>query len=488
MDVQRYDLVVIGAGPAGEKGAVQAAYFGKRVAIIEEASPGGAVCHTGALPSKTLRETALMLSGFKARDLYGADLSLRRSATVSDLLYHERNVRTAYQDSVEENLARHGVDIHVGGGSFDDIDTVRVTPVEGANYCLRGDKILIAAGSSPSRPTTFPFDSLRVWDSDDVIGLSFMPDRMAIVGGGIIGAEYACTFAALGIDVTLIDGRTVLFPFVDDDVRQILERQMRALGVELIQEDRVTECTATDDGVSMRLASGRKYGGDAVLVAAGRRGKTATLMLANAGLTATEKGTIPVNEFFQTAVPHIYAAGDVVGFPALASTSMEQARLAVVHAFDLKYKESVGPVLPMGIFTIPEIGIAGQTEAALEEAGTDYVVGRAYYSQNARGRIIGDSEGMLKLIFRPDDMGLIGVSVIGEAATEVVHVGLMALMMEATSEVFIEMCFNYPTLGQLYKYATYDAMGALQRRGRGSTSHAYGRPVEARPPGSLNNA
>jgi NAD(P) transhydrogenase len=292
-----------------------------------------------------------------------------------------------------------------------------------------------------------------------------MPNRMAIVGGGIIGAEYACTFAALGIDVTLIDGRTVLFPFVDADVRQILETQMRALGVELIQEDRVTECKATDDGVTMRLESGRRYAGDAVLVAAGRRGKTDSLRLENAGIAASEKGTIPVNEHFQTQVPHIYAAGDVVGFPALASTSMEQARLAVVHAFDLKYKKSVGPVLPMGIFTIPEIGIAGQTEEILKSSGADYVVGRAYYAQNARGKIIGDSEGMLKLIFRPDDMRLVGVSVIGEGATELVHVGLMALMTEATSEVFIETCFNYPTLGQLYKYATYDALGEVRRRG-----------------------
>jgi NAD(P) transhydrogenase len=468
VEAQQYDLVVIGAGPAGEKGAVQAAYFGKRVAVIEEAAPGGAVCHTGTLPSKTLRETALMLSGFRARDLYGADLSLRRNATVQDLLFHERNVRTAHQESIEENLARHGVDIHSGVGSFDDQHTIRLSHREGAPYRIQGEKILIAVGSSPSRPATFPFDTPRVWDSDDVIELSFMPSRMAIVGGGIIGAEYACTFAALGIDVTLIDGRTVLFPFVDDDVRQILERQMRALGVELIQEDRVTECTATDDGVSMRLESGRTYQGDAVLVAAGRRGKTDSLMLENAGLEATEKGTIPVNEHFQTPVPHIYGAGDVVGFPALASTSMEQARLAVVHAFDLKYKKSVGPVLPMGIFTIPEIGIAGQTEEALKNAGADYVVGRAFYSQNARGRIVGDSEGMLKLIFRPDDMRLMGVSVIGESATELVHVGLMALMTEATSEVFIETCFNYPTLGQLYKYATYDAMGEVQRRGGAS--------------------
>ena len=465
MQAQHYDLVVIGAGPAGEKGAAQAAYFGKRVAVIEEAAPGGAVCHTGTLPSKTLRETALMLSGFKARDLYGADLSLRRNATVQDLLFHERNVRTAHQESIEENLARHGVDIHSGVGSFDDQHTLRVSPRGGAPYRLEAENILIAVGSSPSRPATFPFDTPRVWDSDDVIELPFMPERMAIVGGGIIGAEYACTFAALGIDVTLIDGRTVLFPFVDEDVREILERQMRALGVELIQEDRVTECTVTDDGVTMRLQSGGQYQGDAVLVAAGRRGKTRSLKLGNAGLVANKNGTVPVNERFQTRVPHIYAAGDVVGFPALASTSMEQARLAVVHAFDLKYKKSVGPVLPMGIFTIPEIGIAGQTEQTLKNAAEDYVVGRAYYSQNARGRIIGDSEGMLKLIFRPDDMTLMGVSVIGEGATELVHVGLMALMMEAKSEVFIETCFNYPTLGQLYKYATYDAMGELQRRG-----------------------
>ncbi|MEO7666980.1 MAG: FAD-dependent oxidoreductase, partial [Dehalococcoidia bacterium] len=296
------------------------------------------------------------------------------------------------------------------------------------------------------------------------IGLSFMPKRMAIVGGGIIGAEYACTFAALGIEVILIDERPVLFPFLDADVREILERQMHALGVRPIREDRVTACVSADHNVTLTLESGETHEVDAVLVAAGRRGMTDLLALEKAGLSSSEKGMITVNEHFQTAVPSIYAAGDVVGFPALASTSMEQARMAVVHAFDLKYKKSVGPVQPMGIFTIPEIGIAGETEERLKAAGRDYVVGRGYYRNNARGLIVGDTEGMLKLIFDPADMRLIGVSVIGEDATELVHVGLMALMTEATSEVFVEACFNYPTLGQLYKYATYDAMGELQRR------------------------
>ncbi len=467
MAEKTYDLVVLGAGPAGEKGAAQAAYFGKRVAIVEKAVLGGAVSNTGTLPSKTLRETALTLSGLRARDLHGVDLSLRRDTTVQDLFAHERKVRAAHHEEVQRNLARHGIELHSGVGSFETATTIRVTPDGRDPYTLEAEKILIAVGSTPSRPEMFPFDSPRVWDSDDVIGLSFMPKRMAVVGGGIIGAEYACTFAALGIDLVLLNDRPMLFPFLDEDLRDILERQMRALGVRTIREDRVVSSTATDEAVTLVLKSGESHEVDAVLVAAGRRGMTGLLALDNASLVATEKGTIAVNEHFQTAVPNIYAAGDIVGFPALASTSMEQARLAMVHAFDLKYKTSVGPVQPMGIFTIPEIGIAGETEERLKAAGRDYVVGRALYRSNARGLIIGDTDGMLKLIFDPEDMRLLGVSVIGEDATELVHVGLMALMTEATNEVFIEACFNYPTLGQLYKYATYDAMGELQRRGGG---------------------
>lgn len=466
MQSHDYDLVVIGAGPAGEKGAAQAAYFGKRVAIVERDAVGGAGCNTGTLPSKTLRETALMLSGLRARDLYGVDLSLRRDATVKDFLTHERHVTAAEQQAVHDNIGRHGIDLYSGAASFEDATTIKVEPLVGAPIYLRAERILIATGSKPIRPPLFPLVDRRIWDSDDIVQMAFMPRRMAVVGAGIIGCEYACTFAALGIEVSLVNARDTLLPFLDEDVREILAREMERLGIRVLSEARVSECQAETDHVHLTLESGEAMEVDAVLVAVGRRGNVDSLGLEQAGVDVSEWGSILVNEHFQTNVPHIYAAGDVVGFPALASTSMEQARLAMVHAFDLKYKKTVGPVLPMGIFTIPEIGTAGETEHRLREQGVSYVVGRAYYAANARGRIVGDTEGMLKLIFSEDDMRLLGVEVIGEGATELVHVGLMGLMMNATSEVFIETCFNYPTLGQLYKYATYDAMG--RRSGAGS--------------------
>lgn len=459
MQTNRYDLIVIGGGPAGEKGAAQAAYFGKRVALVEREALGGAGCNTGTLPSKTLRETALMLSGLRARDLYGVDLSLRRDATVKDFLTHEQHVTAAEQQAVRENIGRHGIDLYSGAASFEDATTVMVEPLVGSPLYLEAERILIAAGSKPIRPAMFPFGDRRVWDSDDVVNMGFMPRRMAVIGAGIIGCEYACTFAALGIDVTLVNARDSLLPFVDADIREILAREMVKLGVLVLSETRVTDCRAEAEHVHIEFESDESMQVDAVLVAVGRRGNVDNLGLDRAGVESTEWGSIPVNEYYQTNVPHIYAAGDVVGFPALASTSMEQARLAMVHAFDLKYKKTAGPVLPMGIFTIPEIGQAGETEQRLREQGIPHVIGRAYYSANARGRIVGDREGMLKLLFAEDDMRLLGVSVIGEGATELVHIGLMGLMMSATSEVFIETCFNYPTLGQLYKYATYDAMG-----------------------------
>jgi NAD(P) transhydrogenase len=286
-----------------------------------------------------------------------------------------------------------------------------------------------------------------------------MPGRLAVVGGGVIGCEYACIFAALGVEVFLVDSRDEFLEFLDRDVWDALEKGMRALGVRLLPGERVQGCAAGNETIQLVLASGRAIEADALLVAAGRRANTAGLNLGAVGVATDGRGRIAVNERFQTAVDHIFAAGDVVGFPALASTSMEQARLAMVHAFDLKYKTKAAPVLPLGIYTIPEVSAAGETEITLRAKGVSYIAGRAYYGDNARGRIIGDTEGLLKLLFREDDMKLLGVSVVGEAASELVHVGLIALMMEADHELFIETCFNYPALGQLYKYATYDAMG-----------------------------
>jgi NAD(P) transhydrogenase len=459
MDGRKYDLVVIGAGPAGEKGAAQAAYFGKSVAIVEAAAIGGASCNTGTLPSKTLRETSLLLSGAHARELEGIDLSLRREATVRDFLSHEERVTSTERTAAEENLRRHGISVYIGTASFEDAHTVKVAGADGGETRLEADVVLIATGSSPVRPPMYAFEHERVWDSDEILQMAFMPHSMAIVGAGVIGSEYACTFAALGIEVTLIDQRPLLFPILDDDLRDILQRQMEHAGIEFAMGDGVADCQAFEDRVELKLTSGRVISADVVLVAAGRQANTAELGLEKAGVEMGKRGIICVNEHFQTSVPNIYAAGDVVGHPALASVSMEQARLAMVHAFDLKYKKSVGPVLPTSILTIPEVSTAGKSERDLADAGEPYVVGRAAYGENARGRIIGDTDGLLKLIFSPGDMRLVGVGVVGEGAADLVHVGLMALLAQGTADMFIEACFNYPTLGQLYKYATYDAMG-----------------------------
>ncbi len=461
---QDYDLIVIGSGPAGEKGAAQAAYFDKRVALIERDSVlGGASCNTGALSSKTLRESALALSGFRSRELFGVDLAVRRGATVHDFLTHERMVVAAEREAIRENVRRHKINTYHGLASFIDRYTVRVDTEGGEPLFLRGEVILIATGSSPIRPPQFCFDDRRVWDSDQIVNLDFMPGRMAVIGGGVIGCEYACTFAALGVDVCLVDGRTELLDFVDRDVWAVLETAMMGLGIRFLTGERVLECSSSAAAVTLSLSSGRTVEVDAVLVAAGRIANTEQLNLKAAGLTADGRGRVAVNEHYQTEVSHIYAAGDVIGFPALASTSMEQARVAMVDAFNLKYKKSAAPVLPLGVFTIPEVSVAGETERSLTAQRIPYIAGRAYYDGNARGKIIGDRKGLLKLLFREHDMKLLGVSVVGESASELVHIGVIALMLDADHDLFIETCFNYPTLGQLYKYATYDAMG--KRRG-----------------------
>ena len=464
MTTRRYDLVVLGSGPAGEKGAAQAAYFGKKVALVErEAIVGGASCNTGTLSSKTLRESALALSSFRSRDLFGVDLAIRRGATVHDFLAHERRVTSAERDAIAENLRRHDVDLYHGVASFGGPHNVIVDAQDGNSVYLQAEVVLIATGSCPLRPAVFPFDHPRVWDSDQIVNIDFMPGQMAVVGGGVIGCEYACTFAALGVEVFLIDARTELLDFLDRDIWAPLESTMRSFGVQFVTGERVLECADSGNTLTISLWSGRTVQVDAVLVAAGRQANTEDLNLSAAGLTANKRGRISVNEHYQTSVRHIYAAGDVVGFPALSSTSMEQARLAMVHAFDLKYKKTAASVLPLGIFTIPEVSIAGETEITLREKGIPYIAGRAFYDANARGKIVGDRRGLLKLLFRDDDLKLLGVGVVGEGAAELVHIGLVALMMEADHQLFIETCFNYPTLGQLYKYATYDAMG--QRAG-----------------------
>ncbi|MBI5800190.1 MAG: Si-specific NAD(P)(+) transhydrogenase [Verrucomicrobia bacterium] len=464
MDAKHYDLVVIGSGPAGEKGAAQAAYFGKRVALIEkEPVLGGAAANTGTLPSKTLRETALYLSGFRQRGLHAVHFQMKEQLTPRDFLYRERLVVQSERTRIVDNLKRHGIDLYTGFASFVDAHTVAVTPRHSPPAHLHAEKVLIATGSHPFHPANFPFHDSRVYDSDTILNIREIPATMLVAGGGVIGCEYACMFAALGIKVTLVEGRDRLLGFIDAEVSHALADGMRAMGVEFYMNDGI-EQIETGDVISAKLKSGKVIKTHSLLAATGRSGNTQNMGLEAIGLQPDGRGNLKVNASFQTAAPHIYAVGDVVGFPALAATSMEQARVAMVHAFDLKYKSGVTNILPYGIYTIPECSMAGETEESLAKSGVPYVVGRARYSQNARGQIIGDKDGFLKLLFREADMKLLGVVVIGEQASELVHVGLTALLTQSGADLFIQMCFNYPTLTELYKYATYDALGQRAKR------------------------
>jgi NAD(P) transhydrogenase len=458
---QQFDLVVIGGGPAGICGANTAGVFGKSVALVEKLPDvGGAGINTGTIPSKALRETALVVSGVRSRALFGVDISIRREATIMDFMGHMKNVAAQERQRRQEQLRSNRVQIFQGTATFVEPNTVQIGP----ETWLRGERILIASGSSPVRPPEFPFEHPRVHDSDEILEIGVLPKKLAVVGAGVIGAEYACTFAALGVEVHLIDGRESLLGFLDREIAQSIELAMVAAGVRFHWKEKVTRCDAPPTGdVILTLTSGATLAVNDVLVAAGRQSNTADLNLSAAGLTAGRRGLIKADSMGRTEVPHIFAAGDVVGAPALAATGMEQARLAACAAFDIRQKESAAPILPTGIYTIPEASMAGETEEALKEKNIPYVVGRARYADNPRGQIIGDEHGLLKLIFRREDMRLLGVHVVGEQATEVVHIGLVAMLAGVGATVFNRACFNYPTLGELYKMATYEAI--LRRDG-----------------------
>ncbi len=468
--MERYDLVVIGSGPAGEKGAAQAAYFGKRVALVEKTRHvGGAGVNTGTVPSKTLRETALYFSGLRQRGLYGVDYALKSDLTVPDFMYREHEVAKSLREVVRQNIERHRIDLIQGQASVEDAHTIAVAPAD-ADFVRRiqGDVILIATGSVPARPRDIPFEDPRVYDSDEILHMRGLPRTLAVVGAGVIGCEYTTVFAALGIRVTLLDGRDRLLPFLDAETADRLRLQMESLGVDVRLADGVTRVTPQPDAVHLATKRGDLLTVDAVLFAAGRHGATRGLGLEKVGILVNDRGLIAVNEHYQTAIPTIYAAGDVIGFPALAATSMEQARVAMCHAFDLGYKTRVAPIFPLAVYTIPEIAMVGETEESCREKAIDYCVGRALYRTNARGQIVGDLAGQLKLVFRAPDKTLLGVHVIGEAAAELVHVGLMVLLFGGTIDAFIDAVFNYPTLGDTYKYAAYDGLGALARRALGA--------------------
>jgi NAD(P) transhydrogenase len=461
-----YDLIVIGSGPAGEKGAAQAAYFGKRVCLIERApKPGGAAVNTGTIPSKTLRETALYFSGLRQRGLYGVDLSVKQNITIGDFMHRERAVIETAWAIIAENIDKHGITKLQGAARFVDQHTIEVSRYGQEPRLITGAVILVATGSTPLAPVGYSIDGVVVHDSDSLLTLQRIPPSLIVVGGGVIGCEYACIFAALGVRVTLINARGRLLAHLDNDVSDALRQSMTAkLGVNIIGNAEVKNVVVENGRAQVTLNDGVVLSSDAVLVSTGRVGNSAAIGVEEIGVKVNSRGFITVDSHYRTAVPHIYAAGDVIGFPALASASMEQARVAVCHAFDLKYKSAVSSVMPYGVWTIPEIATVGESEDELHARGVPYEIGRASFRLNPRGQIIGDVDGFVKIVFHPEDQRVLGVTIVGETACELIHVGMTVIALDGTLDFFIQAAFNYPSLADAYKYAAYDGLQRLQKR------------------------
>jgi NAD(P) transhydrogenase len=461
-----YDLLVIGSGPAGHRAAIQAAKLDRRVAIIEKKTVVGGVCiNTGTIPSKTLREAALRLSGYRDRGIYGMSYAAKSNITMRDLLSRVDHVITNELDVARHQLVRNNVDILNARASFVDPHRLRLELVsERSRQEVTAGKIVIAVGTTTANEPGVPYDAEHVFTSDELLHVEQLPRTLAVVGAGVIGLEYACIFAALGVRVTLVDKHPHLLPFVDREIIDALVyhlRQNRAtlyLGEEVAQ----VEIEADEHGrhVRLRLASGKQIVTEKALYSVGRQGAVADLDLPAAGLAADARGRLKVNEHYQTCVPHIYAAGDVIGFPSLASTSMEQGRLATCHAFGVPTR-SLPELFPYGIFTVPGISMVGKTEQDLTRAGVPYEVGRAQYREIARGQILGDRTGLLKLIFNRDTRVLLGVHIIGAEAAELVHIGQAVLAFGGQVDYFVDTVFNYPTLAECYKTAAFDGLNRL---------------------------
>ena len=461
--MEHYDLIVIGSGPAGEKGAAQAAYFNKRVALIERNPEiGGAGINTGTVPSKTLREAALYYSGLLQRGLYGIDYSLKDNLSVKDFMYREQLVVMNEHAIIWGNLKRHNITLIHGEAFLKDAHTVRIAMPDGEEE-IGADFILIATGSSPWHPPEIPFDGKLVFDSDSILRMERIPQTMAVIGGGVIGTEYASIFTALGIQVTLVDPKECILPFLDNEISLRLRDQLKSLGLEFVLHRQVTAVEPQGERVRLTLDDQTAREFDIILVTMGRQGNVQGLGLESIGIQMGSRGVILVNDKYQTNVPNIYAAGDVIGFPALASTSMEQARVSMSHAFNLTSKEEMSAVVPLAVYAIPEISMVGMTEEECITRKIPYLLGRGFYARNPRGQIIGDMSGMIKLIFSPQDKKLLGAHIIGEQASELIHLAAHVMEIDGTIDTFIRSVYNYPTLSDLYKYAAYDGLGNWEK-------------------------
>ncbi|MHC4100682.1 MAG: Si-specific NAD(P)(+) transhydrogenase [Planctomycetota bacterium] len=461
--VEPYDLICIGCGPAGEKAATQAACFGHRVAIVErEASPGGAMVNTGTIASKALRETALLCSAFRRRPLPGWECSVDHNLSLAKLMAQRYRVQYQEHDRIERSLQQAGIQVHRGHGRIVGPDTVSVEALDGTTTTLKTKFILIATGSSPLRPEHIPFSHSTVVDADDVLDLTRIPDTLLVAGGGAIGCEYACMFAEIGVSVTLAEAQAAVLPFIDSECRDHLLRAMGDAGIdvrlntsieEVIVDEGESVCARSDDGEEIRC--------DVLLWTAGRCSNTYDLGLDELRVARGTRGLVKVNDKYQTNVPSIYAAGDVIGFPALASTSMEQGRIAACHMFGIDFKTKLAATVPFGLYTIPAVSTVGLTEQQATEAGRDVVVGRALYRCNVRGRMIGDEQGIMKCVFDRPTRQLVGATIVGEVAAELIHLAQFVISNKQGIDDFIDGCFNYPSLSELYKYAAYDALQAI---------------------------
>lgn len=459
-----YDLIVIGTGPAGQKAAIAAAKAGHRVAIIEKNSAVGGVCtNTGTIPSKSFREAVLYLSGWREHTFYGASYAVKRDITMSDLLVRCNYVINYEMDVIQHQMYHNNVDLIRATATFSDPHTLELTMSDGTGARrLSAAYIVIATGTEAGMPRDVVVDDCSIFTSDDILRLDRIPRTLTVIGAGVIGCEYASMFAALGVQVTLIDSRPTLLSFVDEEIADALAYHLRENDVTLRLGETVADVHRLEDGhVKTVLKSGKHLVTEKALYSVGRVGATAGLNLAAAGLATDDRGRLQVNEHYQTGVDHIYAVGDVIGFPALASTSMEQGRLAAAHAFGLP-ASSVPELFPYGIYTIPEISMVGKTEAELTKEGVPYEVGKASYKEIARGQIIGDQVGMLKLLFHSDTEHLLGVHIIGESASELVHIGQAVLSFSGTADYFVNTVFNYPTLAECYKVATFHALNRIR--------------------------
>jgi NAD(P) transhydrogenase len=454
-------MVVLGSGPAGQRAAIQGAKSGKRVAVVEQREVvGGACVNTGTIPSKTMREAVMHFSGYKYQNIYGANYRVKEKITMADLSFRVQHVIKTEVDVSQSQLSRNGVETLWGQASFVDPNTVRVeNSRQTAEY--RAETFIIATGTKPACSSKVPFNNRNILNSDQVLDLKDVPKTFIVVGGGVIGVEYACMFAALGVRVILIERRPRLLEFADGEIVEALCYHLRDRRVTLRLNEEVSSVEDLEDGrVVANLDSNKKILGDALLYAVGRQGNVDHLNLPAAGLDADERGRISVDSDYRTKVPHIFAAGDVIGFPSLASVSREQGRIAAARAYNLPV-HSNPDTYPYGIYTIPEISFIGRTEEALTDADVPYEVGVAYYREIARGSIRGDTTGRLKLIFHRETREILGIHIIGEGASELLHIGQAVMVLKGTVEYFVDTVFNYPTLAECYKAAAFNGLNRL---------------------------